>query len=62
MPDSEFKVMITRIFTELEKRLYDMSEILNKEIEDNVSEIKGSIKEMNNMFGGMNPKMEEAEE
>ena len=32
MPDREFKAMIIKIFTGLEKRVEDLSEILNKEI------------------------------
>lgn len=32
-PDKEFKVMIVRIVTELEERVKELSEILNKERE-----------------------------
>ena len=35
MPDREFKVMIIKILTGLEKRVEDISEILNKEIKKN---------------------------
>ena len=34
MPDGEFKVMITKILLGLEKRMEDLSKILNKEIEN----------------------------
>jgi len=43
MPDGEFKVMIIRMLTGLEKRVEDMSETLNTEIRNKI-EIKGSIK------------------
>ena len=35
MPDREFKVMIIKILTELEKRVENISETLNKEIKKN---------------------------
>ena len=37
MPDTEFKVMIIKILTGLEKRVEDISEILNTEIKKNQS-------------------------
>ena len=35
IPDTEFKLMIIRILTGLEKRVEDMSETLNTEIRNN---------------------------
>ena len=35
MPDKEFKVMIIKILSELEKRVEDISGILNNEIKKN---------------------------
>ena len=61
MPDREFKLIITRILTGLEKGLEDMSETLNTEIRNNIAEIKGSINEMRNMLDGMNSRLEKAE-
>ena len=34
MPDKELKVMVIKILTQLEKRVKDLSEIFNKEIEN----------------------------
>ena len=46
MLDREFKVMITKIFTELEERR-DISETVNKEIKKmNQSEMKNTINEI----------------
>ena len=39
MPDGEFKTMIIRI---LEKRVEDISKMINTEISSNIVEIKGS--------------------
>ena len=60
--DTEFKAMIIRILTGLEKRVEDMSETLNTEIRNNIAEIKGSINKMRNMLDGMNSKREEEQE
>lgn len=40
----------------------DISEILNTEIRNNTEGIKDSINEMRNRLGGMNSRLEEAEE
>jgi len=61
MPDREFKVMIIRIFTGLEKRVEDLRENLNTEIRNNIAEMKGSINEMRNTLDEMNIRLEEAE-
>ena len=48
MPDREFKVMVVKILTGLEKRVEDVSEILNKE-KANIKkepEMKNSITEI----------------
>ena len=34
VPDKELKVMVVKILTQLEKRMKDLSEIFNKEIEN----------------------------
>ena len=56
MPDQEFKVMIIKILTGLEKRVEDLSETFNKETENikkNQSEIKNSITEIKNTLEGI---------
>ena len=58
----EFKVMIIKILTGLEKRVEDMSETLNTEIRNNTAETEGSINEMRNMLDGMNSRLDEADE
>ena len=62
MPDREFKVIVIRILTRFEKRVEDMSEILNTEIRNNKAETKGSINKMRNTLDVMNSMLEEAEE
>ena len=62
MLDREFKAMIIRILTALEKRMEDMSENLNIEIRNNIMEIKGSINKMRKTLDGMNSRLEEAQE
>jgi len=41
IPDKEFKVMILRILTGLEKRVEDISKIFNTGIRNKIAEIKG---------------------
>ena len=48
MPDREFKVMIIKILTGLEKRVEDISETLNKEIKKNKSEMEETKNETKN--------------
>ena len=50
MSDKEFKVMIIRILTGLEKRGENMSQTLNTEIKNNIAEIKDTINEIRNML------------
>ena len=52
MPDREFKAMIIRILTGLEKRVEDINETFNTKIRNNIGEIKGSINETRNMHDG----------
>ena len=62
--DREFKVVVIKILTGLEKRVEDLSETLNKEIENiktNQSEMKISINEIKNTLERIN-RLEEAEE
>jgi len=54
--------MITRILTELEKRVEHMSETLNTEIRNNTAQIKDSKNEMRNTLDRMNSRMEERDE
>ena len=42
MPDREFKAMIERMFTGLEKRVEDLSETLTTEIRNDIAEMKDS--------------------
>ena len=60
-PDRKVKAMIIRIPIGFEKRVDYMSETLNTDIRNNISEIKDSINEMRNMFNGMNNRLEKAE-
>ena len=46
MPDREFKVMMMKIFTGLEKRVEDFSETL-KEIKKTINEIKNTLDRIN---------------
>ena len=62
MHDKEFKVMITKIFTGLEKRVEEMSETLNTKIRTNTAEIKGSINEIRYTLDKINSSLEEVEE
>ena len=48
MPFGEFKAMLIKMLNGLEKRVEDMSEILNTEIRNHIAEIKGSVNEMRN--------------
>ena len=61
MSDREFKEIIVRIITGLEKTVEVMSETLNTEIH-NTEEIKVTINEMRNTLGGMNSRIKESEE
>ena len=47
MPDKEFKLMVIKILTELEKRVEDLREALNKETENIKKEPIGD-EELNN--------------
>ena len=63
MPDREFKVMVIKITTVFEKGMENLTETLNKEIENiNQSEMKNSITEIKNTLHGRNSRLEEAEE
>ena len=56
MSDRELKVMVVKILTQLEKRMKDLSEIFNKEIENikkNQQEMKDLIVESKNTFEGI---------
>ena len=46
MPNGEFKVMIIKLLPGLEKRVEDISEILNKKIKKNQSQMKNTINEI----------------
>ena len=53
MPDREYKAMIIRILTGLEKRVEDISETLNTEIEKNKATAKDlSKRDVSNMADG----------
>ena len=50
MPDREFKVMFIKIYTGFQKRVEDISDILDKEIlKNNISEMKNSVNEIKNI-------------
>ena len=55
IPDREFKVMMIKILTGVQKRLEDTSETLDKEIKKtNVSEMKTMINEIKDTIDGIN--------
>ena len=65
MPDEGIKVMIVKIFTRLERRMEELSEAFNKEIENikkNQSELRNTITEIKNTPGGINSWLEDAKE
>ena len=62
LPNRQFKIIIIKILTGLEKRAENISETLNTEIRNNIAEIKDSINELKNPLHGMNSRLEEAEE
>lgn len=62
IPHTEFKVVITKIFAGLKKRVEHISETLNTEIRNNRAEAKGSINEIRNTHDGMNCRLDETEE
>ena len=64
-PDREFKVMVIKALIGLEKRVGDISETFNKEIENikrDQSETKNSITEIKHTLHRINNKLEEAEQ
>ena len=61
MTEREFKVMVIKILTELEKRVRTISETLNEEIKKQ-SEMKSTISEIKNTLDGINGRLEEAKE
>ena len=52
MPDREFKVIIIKILTGLDKRVEDMSKTLNTNIRNNTVRKKGVINKMRNTLDG----------
>ena len=65
MPDKEFKVMIIKIFTGLEKRMEDFSETFNKEVENikkNQSELKNTITDIKHTLERINSRLEDGKE
>ena len=59
MSNGEFKAMIIRMLTGLEKKVaIEVSETINTKIKNTIAEIKGSINEMRNTLDGMNSRME----
>ena len=56
MSDKKFKVIIVKILTGLGKRIENMSDILNKEIKKNQSEMN-TINEIKNTLDGINSRL-----
>jgi len=54
MSNTEFKVMIIKTLTGLEKRVEDITKTLNTEIKKNQSEMKDTINEIKNKLDGLN--------
>lgn len=48
LPDKEFKVTVIRMFTKLGRRIEELRQSFNKELENNQSELKTTIAEMKN--------------
>lgn len=64
MPDKDFRIMVIKIFTGLEKKVEDLSVIFKKEIENikkNQSQINNSITKINTIEG-INSRSEDVEE
>ena len=61
IPDREFKLMIIKILTGLEKGVQDISETLDKEMKKNQSEMKNRINEMESTLDGIYTRLQEAE-
>ena len=62
MPDKEFKVMIIKMLTGLEKELKNISETLNREIKKSKSEMNNRRNEIKNTLDGINSSLGEAKE
>lgn len=60
--DKEFKVMVTKILTRLEKKVDELSDNFNKEMENmrkSKSELKNTTTEMKKIHEGLNSKNRE---
>ena len=53
MPYREIKAMIIKILTGLEKRVEDISDILNKDIQNYILDMKNSMNETQNTINGI---------
>ena len=62
MFNGEFKTVIIRILTGLEKRVKDISQTIDTEIRNNTAEIKDSVNEMENILDRINNRLEGAGE
>ena len=65
LPDKEFKVMIIRMFTELRRRMDELSKNFNKEFENirkNQTDLKDTITEIRNTTEGINSRPDDIEQ
>ena len=67
-PDKEFKVMVTKILTDLRRRMDEQSKNFTKEVENirryqmEVAELKNTITKLKNILEETNNRPDEAEE
>lgn len=63
MLDKEFKVVFIKILTERQKRVDDLTETFNKQIENikKYTELKNSVSEIKNTLEGISSRFDNAE-
>lgn len=65
LPDREYKKNVIRVCTDVERRLDEHSENVNKELENikkDQSEMKNTILQMKNSLEGLNSRVDDTEE
>ena len=62
MPDREFKVMIIKIVSRLEKKVENISETLSTQIKKEPIKIKNTISAIKNTLNGTNSRLDKVEE
>ena len=65
LPEKEFRIMIVKMIKNLENRMHQMQESINKDLEEwknKHTETKNMIPEIKNTLEGINSRISEAEE